>query len=373
MRNNVKMSQLALLLLILLPGGKYISLPVILASQVGRDSWVVVLMLLLLDIVALCFLLWAVSNNVNRYNFVQILDKSIGRVGRVIILIVMFAWLALRMVTLATSMYNIFYVAFGIKANWLGFILPLVAVMMFLVSRGFMCIARLNQILAPLILLAVLSIIVYPLLTVDKSNLLPILSNGMGEVIENLMGNNFWFADYFFIYFVLGDIKLGSGGCKAVVVAFACGALLCVAMNGVFIALYGALAPYTDLAMSKVSQYALSLSSSGRLDWLSLSVWTLSVFIKLAVLAYSLYVCVIFIFGISSTKLHAVPTAIILLLMFVPLLVPPEQLLSGGIRLLAYPLIVVQYLLPLSMPLLMRIVNANKSAPQLLDGQEVGI
>lgn len=371
MRNNIKMSQIALLLLILLPGGKYISLPVILASQVGRDSWIVVALLLLCDLVALCFLLWAVRNNVNKYNFAQILDRSIGRVGRIILLVTMFCWLALRMVTLATSMYNIFYVAFGIKANWLGYILPLVAVMMFLVSRGMMCIARLNQILAPLILLAVISIIIYPLLTVDKSNLLPILSNGMGEVMQSLLGNNFWFADYFFLYFALGDIKLGRGGSRVVVGAFVCGALLCVAMNGVFIALYGSLAPYTDLAMSKVSQYALSLSSSGRLDWLSLSVWTLSVFIKLAVLAYSMYVCMVYIFGIASTKLHLLPTAVILLLMFVPLLVPPEQLLTTGIRVLVYPLLVVQYILPLCMPLLMRISNNKKTNAQLLDNMEV--
>ncbi len=370
MRNNVKMSQLALLLLILLPGGKYISLPVILATQAGRDSWVVVALLLLLDLVALCFLLWAVANNVNRYNFAQILDRCIGRVGRTILLLVMFCWLALRMVTLASSMYNIFYVAFGIKANWLGFILPLFAVMMFLVSRGMMCIARINQLLAPLILLAVLSIIVYPLLTVDKSNLLPILSNGMGDVLEALLGNNFWFADYFFIYFALGDIQRHKGGSGVVIGAFVCGALLCVAMNGVFIALYGALAPYTDLAMSKVSQYALSMSSSGRLDWLSLSVWTLSVFIKLSVLAYSMYVCMVYMLGISSTRMHVVPTAIILLLMFVPLAVAPQQLLSEGIKILVYPLLVVQYLLPICMPLMVHWCNKKRPKPQLLEEED---
>ncbi len=370
MRNNVKMSQLALLLLILLPGGKYISLPVILATQVGRDSWIVVAMLLLFDLVALSVLMWGIRHNVNKYNFVQVLDKSIGVVGRTVILVVMFCWLALRMITLATSMYNVFYVAFGIKANWLGYVLPLVGVMLFLISRGFMCIARLNQILAPLILLAVLSIIVYPLLTVDKSNLLPILSGGWGTVLGSLLGNSFWFADYFFLYFVLGDIKISRGSSTALLCAFGAGALLCVAMNGVFIALYGQLAPYTDMAMSKVSQYALVLSSSGRLDWLSLSVWTLSVFIKLAVLAYSLYVCVVYVFGICSTRLHLVPVGIILLLMFVPLMLPANQLLQGSLKLLTWPLLVVQYALPLAMPLLVHTANKSDNRHRMLDNLE---
>lgn len=371
MRNNVKMSQLALLLLVLLPGGKYISLPVILATQVGRDSWIVVAVLLLFDLVALSMLLWGIRHNVNKYNFVQVLDSSIGVVGRTVVLIVMLAWLSLRMITLATSMYNVFYVAFGIKANWLGYVLPLAGVMIFLISRGFMCIARLNQILAPLILIAVLSIIIYPLLTVDKSNLLPILSGGVGDVAGTLLGNNFWFADYFFLYFVLGDIKLDKGGSTVMLVCFGAGALLCVAMNGVFIALYGALAPYTDMAMSKVSQYALVLSSSGRLDWLSLSVWTLSVFIKLTVLAYSMYVCIIYMFGICSTRLHALPTAVIVLLLFVPLLLPASQLLDATLSVLAWPLMVVQYLLPLLMPYFVHVANSKKTNPKLLQDMEV--
>lgn len=371
MRNNVKMSQLALLLLILLPGGKYISLPVILATQVGRDSWIVVALLLLFDLVALSMLLWGIRHNVNKYNFVQILDSSIGVVGRIVVLVIMLCWLSLRMITLATSMYNVFYVAFGIKANWLGYVLPLIAVMLFLISRGFMCIARLNQILSPLIFIAVLSIIVYPLLTVDKSNLLPILSGGADSVLGSLLGNNFWFADYFFLYFVLGDIKITKGSSAFVLFCFGVGALLCVAMNGVFIALYGALAPYTDLAMSKVSQYSLVLSSSGRLDWLSLSVWTLSVFIKLSVLAYSIYVSIVYLFGICSTKLHPVPASIIALLMFVPLLLPASQLLEGVLSVLTLPLLAVQYLLPLLMPWFVHIANKRKQQPQLLGSMEV--
>ncbi len=371
MRNNVKVSQLALLLFVLLPGGKYISLPAILASQVGRDSWVVVALLLLLDMVALYFVMWAVANNVNKYNFVQILDKSIGRIGRYLVLLIMLAWLVLRMVTLATSMYNMFYVAFGIKANWLGYILPLTAVVIFLISRGFMCIARLNQILAPVIILAVLSIIVYPMLTVDKSNLLPILSGDIAEVASGILGNNFWFADYFFVYFVMGNISINKRGRVVVMTAFGIGALLCIAMNAVFIALYGSLAQYTDLAMSKVSQYALVMSSSGRLDWISLSVWTLSVCIKLTVLAYSVYVCIVYLLGICSVKLHIVPTALIVVCMMIPLLVPADTLLSVSLRVLSIPLMLVQYVLPLLMPLLVHVCNRRKARVAMLDGTGV--
>jgi len=60
-RNRVSMDQLALLYLLMIAGGKFLSFPSILAQDVGHDSWLVLCFSFLWDAICLGFLLWAIS------------------------------------------------------------------------------------------------------------------------------------------------------------------------------------------------------------------------------------------------------------------------------------------------------------------------
>lgn len=359
MNNKVKISQLSLLLLTIVPGGKYLSLPSILAQQVGRDSWIVVGVLLLFDVVCLSFLLWAINNNVNMRTFPQILYNSIGKVLATIVFVIMWIWIAVRMITLIVSIYKLFTVAFSIKTNWLGFIIPLIIFMLFLITRGFRNIARLNEIFAALVVLGILSIIIAPLTTVDKSNLLPILSQDSGNIWKAIFANNFWFSDYAFLYFVLGDIVVKKRLFSPILASFGGSSVLTVLMNMLFITLYGSLASQKDIAMSKVSQFSLVVASSGRIDWLSLTVWTVSIFVKLTVLAFCLYKCTEFIFQSKKPTFSFVHALPIVILSFVPMFVGTDHILEWTIKIFNYPFIAVKYVLPLLMPLLVTIANNN--------------
>ena len=56
MNNQVKPNQIALILMLIVSGGKYMSLPQTLSQQVGRDAWLVTLILLLADFFCLAML-----------------------------------------------------------------------------------------------------------------------------------------------------------------------------------------------------------------------------------------------------------------------------------------------------------------------------
>jgi hypothetical protein len=146
------------------------------------------------------------------------------------------------------------------------------------------------------------------------------------------------------------------------------GIVLAIAMNVVFVALYGNLAPYMNLAMSKVSQFAMVNASSGRLDWLTLSVWASTIGLKLVVYAYTSYRC---LEGLIEHKSKysiwlSLATQVVLVL---PLFILQHDIVEGVGQLFQYPFMVVQYLLPLLLPLFAHIANKKMAGVYMLGGK----
>lgn len=367
MKNSVKMSQIALLLLVIIPGGKYLSLPAALSQQVGRDSWIVISILLVIDAICLAMLLSSVVHNKHKLSFDAIMTNSLGTVVSKLIYFVFFVLLQMRIITLMSSVYKLFSATFTINTTWIGFWLPVCAFGVYMISIGFRGIARLNQILSVIVILSLASILIYPAMETDVRNLLPLMQSDVIDIAKCSFNSTFWFADYIFIYFVLDNITLGKRPRTIALCGFGVGAGLTIFMNVLFVALYGPLAEYTDLAMSKVSQFALALTTNGRLDWLSLSLWTMSIFIKLALFMYCAYQSLKFIVGDKGIKINYFIAGAVMIFSLVPLFVPADDLLSAVLPYTVYPFIVVQYILPLFMPLLVN--RANKKHQSAIDIQ----
>ncbi len=369
MKNDVKIQQIALILLLVIPGGKYLSLPAILSQQVRHDSWLVLIISFLFDAVALCFLLWAIKMNTENLSLNEILSRTIGKIGAKIVFAVFFVLFMSRVLLLLSSCYKLFAVTFTVKTNWPAFVIPIALVGFFIVSRGFQAIARTNQLLFVLVMLSVISIMVFPATKVDFAELMPVAEDGWGKVFKTALVNGFWFSDFVFMFFLLGDIRKEKKVFSPVLICFAIGASLAVVMNMVFILLYGDTAAFTDLAMSKISLFSLTESTNGRWDWLSLSIWVMSVFIKMYIFMFCAYKCVEYIIGTHESKFNIWIAVGITAVMFVPMFISAENILKKFIRYAYYPFAVLQYLLPLLLPLLVRIAS-RKTPGKLLTAKE---
>lgn len=355
MNNNVNMRQLALILLVIIPGGKYLTLPAMLARQTGTDSWIVIATMLLIDLICLCFLLWAVGLN-HRYELKDILNMTVGRPVAKIVFVIFLAFVLMRMVTLMTSAYDVFSASFAVNTNWLGFFIPVFLLMTFSLSRGFNAIARVNEALFTIIIICLICMLVYPATNANWEELYPVATD-IGKLKETMENYSFWFSDYVFIYFLLSDIKSQKNVAPVTLICFITGSLFAVFMNTVFCALYGNTAQFYNPAMSKVSQFAVFASINGRLDWLFLSVWMMSIFIKLCVFAFCAYRCMCSIFRTASPALNWWIVSVIALAGLTPLLFPVEEYLLKALKVLKYPFAVVQYILPMTMPLLVTLAH----------------
>lgn len=370
-KDRISVSQLALLYLLLIAGGKFLKLPSMLANDVGHDSWLTVAFSFLLDAVCLVFLLWAIKlNRDSQLDLSKILNNTVTKVGAKIILAVFFVIFIVRDNILLASCYKMFAVTFDVSTNWVVFVLPVVALSVLTLKLGFNSIARASQLLFGMIFLCVVALVIPPITQVDLGSLLPIGEAGWGKILSTSITRSFWFSDYVFVYFVFDNVKVKKYVFSPVMTAFAIGAALTVLMNAIFVALYGNLAGNFDLAMSKIGVHFVSSSSNGRWDWLTLSIWLISVFFKITVFFFCAYKCLEKLFEFNENKINVWAVGAITLLFMLPVFISTETALSTVVQYGLIPFAVAQYALPLCMPFLTKAAQAKLGMTEMPDGAD---
>lgn len=357
-RNRVSIDQLSLLYLLMIAGGKFLAFPSILAKEVGHDSWLVLCFSFLWDAICLTFLLWAIKiNQAYKLDMGEILNKSITKVFAKIIFAIFFVIFMSRVIILISSCYKTFSVTFDVKTNWIFYIIPILAVSLLPVILGFNSVARTGQIVIAMVMLAVIALVVSAFKQTKFTDLLPVGEAGFGKIVETSFTKSFWFSDYIFIYFVMDSIKVKKRIFSPVLISFAVGAVLTVVVNAIFVAMFGQFAQDLDLAMSKIGIFSMAGSTNGRWDWLTLTIWLISIFIKIIVFVFCAYKCLEKIFGLPSTKTNWFIAAFIGILMLLPMFISIDSWLNEFIKWGLIPFAVVQFALPLCMPLLVNVAN----------------
>ena len=163
---KVKISQLALILLIVIPGGKYLSLPSYMYSISGRDSWLSFLLLFVLDFVCFLFTLWAINLNRRGLSLNEILTQTLSPVGSKIIFAVFTVFFLLRVTVLLLGCVDLFSSTFVINTNWLAYIIPIALLVAVSLVQGVRNVARLTEMLFVFVMLALL---IYIAVTGDAS------------------------------------------------------------------------------------------------------------------------------------------------------------------------------------------------------------
>ncbi len=357
-KNRVSVDQLALLYLLIVMGGKFLTLPSLLAGDVGHDSWLAVTFGFVWDGICLCFLLWAIKlNNASRLDISSILDKSLSKPVSKLLLAIFFVIFVLRTNILLSSCYKMFSVTFDVSTNWIVYVLPVAALAFFATVKGFNAVARTGQLLFALILIAVVALFISPLREAEFGALLPVGEAGWGKILLTSYTRSFWFSDYIFIYFVLDGIKIKKRVFAPMLISFGVGALLSILLNAVFVSLFGYLAPQFDMAMSKIGVFSAASTTNGRWDWLTLSIWLVSVFIKVVIFIFCAYKCIEKFVGKRFVKFNWIAASVVLLTLSLPMFVSTDALLDTVVKWGVIPFTLVQYVLPLLMPLLTKVAQ----------------
>lgn len=300
MTDKIKRSQVALLILIALCVGKFMRLPGEMYNNIGRDFWLSIIIMFVLDAIGLACIIWVISRN-NGKSLHDILEGSIGLIATKIVFAVFAAFFFMRTLTMSLNMMELLTNTLMIKTNWVAFFAPLLILIVVNLYKGFTTTARLGEILVVFVVLSVVGVYFFSSNRADYQNLKPFAEFGLKPIFVGATKYNFWFGDHLFVLFVLEKILPKSKEKKplAIPLSFAAGAILSVCMITLFIALFGETSWLQNCAMSKVSQFSVRATASGRLDWLDLFIWLMGVALKVVIFSFC---CVVALQNLISRK-----------------------------------------------------------------------
>ena len=159
-------------------------------------------------------------------------------------------------------------------------------------------------------------------------------------------------SDYIFIYFGIDKVKMKKHEFLPVLSVFVVGAAITVLMNIIFVTLYGSFASKFDLAMSKIGVFSIGGNEAGRWDWLTLSLWVMSVILKIILFIFCAYKSLEKIVGFAHDKFNWWAISAIAAICMLPLFVSEDAFMNIFLSKAVYPFAIVQFVLPLVYPLL---------------------
>lgn len=359
MNNSIKQTQIILLVIIVVSGGKFLSLPGLMAKLAGRDSWISMSIMFAVDLASLVFILWAVYLNKGK-SFDTILNETLTPVGAKLVFLLYALFFVLRVMGGLLDTQEFISSTLSVVTNWVSFVVPILLVIGFNVVRGARNVGRVSQIFFGFIFASVIMILLLSLKNTDFSNLQPTFANGFGIVAKSAFDVSFWFSDCIFILFLLGKItKTGHFSVK-VSLAFLVGAFTTIFLDVIFLCLFGNLAEFSSSALAKVSGFNLTGSVYGRIDWIFVMVWASSIIIKCTLFLWCATMALSYVFGVNSKKGYSILFGVTgLAFVVLPLVLPIKEIIANFFCLGAgkYITLFVQYVIPFAMPLLTFLSN----------------
>ena len=262
---EAKCSQLGKLFVYIVPAAKLLLLPVVLTNAAGRDSYLAVAFMYLLDIAMLTLLLFTLRN-IGNVTLSDFLGKFSNWVRFPILLLFCAQFLlkaAIPLVEEKLFLEDSFYQ----KISMFAFYLPVCLVLLYISVKSARTYGRIGELLFVLSIISFALIFVLALDSFDPKELLPFLFDGIGPIAKGCFQVVFWFGDFLLMVHFFGRISDPENAFKKILVyAFVCMALTVFFMI-LFTGIFGAVAVKQIFALSKISKYNLVLSEVGRFDW----------------------------------------------------------------------------------------------------------
>ena len=267
---EIKCSQIGKLLIYIVPATKLLLLPVILTDAAGRDSYLAVGLMYLLDIAVMSLLLFTLRNSGN-VTFSEFL-KSFTNWVRIPVLILFALQFLLKAFLPIVEQKLFLQDSFYQKISAFAFYLPVMILILFIAVKSVRVYGRLAELLFVLTIISFGLIFLLALAAFEPSELLPFCYDGFGPVVKGCFQIVSWFGDSLLLVLFFGRISDSKNVFKTILPLMGVCMLLTVLFMVLFTGIFGAVAVRQIFALSKISRYNLILSEVGRFDWFAILV-----------------------------------------------------------------------------------------------------
>lgn len=258
-------------------------LPAIFNDYAANNSYISCLIALVIDFLV-CLLIINIMKKVPDKTFFELMKDTFSKPIAIILNAVLMIYFLIKSLVALLELHDYYIASLFEELNPLYFVITFLFLLLWLCGKSFRNLGRSLQIFFWPMAIGLLFTLIYPIADIQLTNLLPLFQNGVYQIFNGIFHTAFAFDDYIILLMLMGHIDFNKKTKKTLI--FYLFSVLNFVFNFyiIFVGSFGNTAVNQTLALNELPLHNPYSSALGRLEWLTIIIWTVILLLQSAVL-----------------------------------------------------------------------------------------
>ena len=312
MKKLLTTQQAGLIIILFTVALKLSVLPAMMYDYSGSNSYITCLIALGFDLIFTIVIL-VIMKKMPNITFFELITKTLSKPVAIIIYIFLYLYFFVKALITFLELHDYFIASLFEELNPIFFLITLIPLLMYLFRRDFRNLGRVLQICFWPVALGLTFTLIYPVQDMELTNLLPLFQDGFYPIYRGLSHTTFAFGDHIILLMLMGHIKYEKNTTKKLLFYTTTALGFVFNFFVVFVGSFGETAVNQTLALGELPLHNPYPATIGRLEWLTIIIWTAILLIQGALLGNCCTKCFRYIFGFNDNKVPSIITSIFII------------------------------------------------------------
>ena len=313
MEKTISTNQSGLIYCIFTIALKLSALPSLMFSYAGNDSYVACLIALIIDMLATFIVIGIIIKHPGK-SFKQLITETFGKVISTIIHTLLVIYFLAKCILVMQELHDYFIATLFEELNPVYFLIVLGLIILYSTFRNYRIIGRAIELIFWPTMFALFFTLIFPIEDMQIEKLLPIFEQGPYPIYKAISRTTFAFGDYMIFLPLMSNIKITQTSRKTLVLYTIGTVSFIFSFFVIFVGCFGKYAISQTLALGELPLHNTTPETIGKLEWLTISIWTIILLINAIILAHTCRQVFDNLFGINDKKWSCYTISAILIL-----------------------------------------------------------
>lgn len=301
MEKTISTNQTGLIYCIFTIALKLSALPSLMFSYAGNDSYVACLIALIIDMLATLIVIGIIIKHPDK-SFKQLITETFGKIISVVIHSLLVIYFLAKCVLVLQELHDYFIATLFEELNPVYFLIVLGLIILYATFRNYRVIGRTIELVFWPTMFALFFTLLFPIEDMQIEKLLPIFEQGPYPIYKAISRTTFAFGDYMIFIPLMSNIKIVKNS-KKTLTLYTLGTVgFIFSFFVIFVGCFGKYAISQTLALGELPLHNTTPETIGKLEWLTISIWTIILLINAIILAHTCRQVFDNLFGVNDKK-----------------------------------------------------------------------
>lgn len=302
MEKSLTNGQAGLILALFTVSLKLSVMPAIFNDYAANNSYVAVLISLAIDFI-LCFIVISIMKKVPNKTFYELIKDTFSKPVAIILNAVLMIYFILKSLIALLELHDYYIASLFEELNPLFFIIAFLFLLLWLFGKSFRNLGRSLQVFFWPMAIGLIFALIFPASDIQLTNLLPLFQNGVYQIFKGVFHTAFAFDDYIILLMIMGHIDFNKSTKKTLLIYLFTIVNFVFNFYVIFVGSFGNTAVNQSLALNELPLHNPFPTALGRLEWLTIIIWTAILLLQSAVLGKCSCRCFDNIFSTHDKKI----------------------------------------------------------------------